>query len=174
MKRKRPRMRFPRPLGDLLQEGLVASGLAGKLREVEIWRSWPDVVGPVIASRSQPLRIISGTLYVTVSSGPWMQELSFLKPILKEKLNQRLGGEVVREIVLRAGRVSVTESPAPDDPPPEKLLTPEEEEIIACHAAAIADPETRAAFAALMRASFQGGTAQGRDLPVQIHQQENT
>lgn len=174
MKQKRPRMRFPKPLAELLLEGLATAGLSGKLREVEIWRHWPEVVGPVVASRAQPLRIINGTLTVTVSSGPWMQELSFLKAVMKEKLNERLGGEVIREIVLRSGRVTVVESAPAEDLPPRKPLTPDQEEYIAQQSAAIVDPETREAFAALMRASFESGTVNGSDLPIYQKQQENT
>jgi hypothetical protein len=167
-------MSFPKPLADLLQEGLATAGLAGKLREVDIWRHWPEVVGPVVASRAQPLRIINGTLYVTVTSGPWIQELSFLKGMIKEKLNERLRGEVVREIVLRSGRVAVAEKAPADDMPLKKALTPSQEAYIAQQSAAIVDPEIREAFAALMRASFENGTANGRDLPIHQKQQENT
>lgn len=174
MKQKRPRMRFPKPLAELLQEGLATAGLSGKLREVEIWRHWPEVVGPVVASRAQPLRIINGTLVVTVSSGPWMQELSFLKGVMREKLNERLGGEVVREIVLRSGRVAIAEGAPVEEPPLGKQLTPDQEAFIAQQSAAIVDPETREAFAALMRASFESGTVHGSDLPIHQKQQENT
>src|SRR5262245_54388193 len=102
---KRTRMRFPRPLPELLREELAGLGLAERLREAEIWGMWPDVVGAVVASRAQPLRIINGTLTVAVSSAPWMQQLRFLTGMIREKLNQRLGGEIVREIVLRPGKV---------------------------------------------------------------------
>lgn len=88
---KRSRMRHPRLLSDLLEDGLKELGIAGRLREAAIWRIWPEVVGPAVASRAQPLRIIDGALTVAVSSGPWMQELSFLKEMIKQKLNARLG-----------------------------------------------------------------------------------
>lgn len=158
MKQKRPRMRFPKPLSELLQGGLATAGLAGRLREVDIWRHWPEVVGPVVASRAQPLRIINGTLTVVVSSGPWMQELSFLKGMMREKLNERLGSEVVREIVLRSGRVVAAEPGPVTELLPRRDLTPQQMEYISRQSAAIADPETREAFAALMRASFENGT----------------
>lgn len=157
MKRQRPRMRFPLPLGDLLQ-GMAGMGLGGRLREIEIWRIWPEVVGPVVACRAQPLRIINGTLTVAVSGGPWMQELSFLKGMMKERLNDRLGGEVVREIVLRSGRVEASDS-TPEPELPKRPLSPEELEFIQRQAAVIGDPETREAFAALMRASLESQPA---------------
>lgn len=148
-------MRFPRPLGDLLQEELKGLGLAERLREAEIWRLWPEVVGPAVSSRAQPVRIINGTLTVAVSSGPWMQELSFLKGMMKEKLNDHLGGEVVREIVLKSGKVDKAAAPPIEEPPRKKRLTARQLSFIDEQTAAISDPETREEFAALMRASLE-------------------
>lgn len=155
MKIKRPRMRYPKPLADLLEEGLVGLGLGERLREAEIWRLWPEVVGQAIAVRAQPLRIINGVLTVAVASGPWMQELAFLRGMMREKLNSRLGGEVVREIVLRSGKVAVPDASAEDEPPPHQPLTARQLALVSERAAEIADKETREAFAALMKASLE-------------------
>ncbi len=155
MKSKRPRMRFPKPLSDLVQEGLAGFGLGERLREFDIWRFWPEVVGHVVASRATPLRIINGTLTVVVSSGPWMQELNFLKGMMKDKLNDRLGSEVVKEIILRSGKVSSIDISPADELPPKKQLTAQQLAFISEQSSTIADPETREAFAALMKASFE-------------------
>jgi len=145
-------------LSALLHTGLAGLGLGERLREIDIWRLWPEVVGPVVATRSQPLRIINGTLYVAVSSGPWMQELSFHKAMMKDKLNDRLGGEVVREIILKSGRVESAAPPSADEAPSRKPLSSQQLAQISGQSAAIADPETRAAFAELMKASLECGT----------------
>ncbi|HEY4744904.1 MAG TPA: DUF721 domain-containing protein [Desulfuromonadaceae bacterium] len=150
-------MRFPEPLSALLQNELKGLGLADRLREADIWRVWPEVVGPAISSRARPLRIINGTLTVAVSSGPWMQELTFLKTMIREKLNTQLGGEVVRDIILKSGRVEKEPLPPVDEPPRKKRLTARQVALIAEQSAAIADPEIREAFAALMRASLESG-----------------
>lgn len=152
---KRTKMRFPRPLTDLLQEELKGLGLAERLREAEIWRLWPEVVGPAIAARAQPVRIINGNLTVGVSSGPWMQELTFLKGMIREKLNTRLEGEVIREITLKSGKVERPAPSPPDEPPRKKRLTPRQLAQIAEQSEGIADPEIREAFAALMKASME-------------------
>src|SRR5450432_3052993 len=112
---KRPRMSFPRPLSGVMKESLVGLGLAERFREAEIWRIWPDVVGATLACRAHPVRIINGTLTVAVSSAPWMQELRFMTAMMKEKLNICLGAEVVREILLKAGRVDDQIVEVPDE-----------------------------------------------------------
>jgi len=151
-------MRFPQLLPDLLQKQLAGLGLADRLREVEIWRLWPDVVGPAVASRAQPLRIINGTLTVAVSSPAWMQELRFLTAMMKEKLNDRLGAVLIKEIVLRPGTFEkAAHSAAEDEPEPLKVLSGQQKAFIAEQTAGIADPEIRAAFADLMKTSFERG-----------------
>lgn len=155
---KRARMRYPLPLGEVALQEFSALGLAERLREADIWRLWPEVVGPAIAARAAPLRIINGVLTVAVSSGPWKQELGFLKGMMKEKLNERLGREVVKDIVLKSGTVETPVAPPAAAPLRKKRLTARQLAFIDEQSAAIANPETREAFIALMKASFEGAT----------------
>jgi len=155
---KRPKMRFPMPLADVVRVELTTLGLAERLKEAEIWRLWPEIVGQTVAARAVPLRIIKGVLTVAVSSGPWKQELSFLKGMMIERLNDRLGGEVVKEIILKSGTVdrNASVSPVPpEEAPHKKQLTARQAAFIDEQSVAIVDPETRAAFVALMKASFE-------------------
>jgi hypothetical protein len=94
-------------------------------------------------------------LTVAVSSAPWMQELRFMTAMMKEKLNNSLGAEVVREIVLKAGRVDQPPAEVQEDIVPPIPLTPRQQALIEAEAASITDPETREAFIELMRASLQ-------------------
>jgi hypothetical protein len=154
-------MRFPLPLSDVVRVELTTLGLAERLREAEIWRLWPDIVGQTIAARATPLRIINGTLTIAVSSGPWKQELTFLKGMMIEKLNERLGGEVIKEIVLKSGQVnrdSVMTPMPPEEAPRKRQLTTRQLSFIDEQSAAISNPEIRDAFAALMKASFENVT----------------
>lgn len=154
---KRARMRFPLPLGDVARQEIAALGLAERLREAEIWRLWPEVVGTAVAARAMPQRIIKGTLTVAVSSGPWKQELGFLKGMMKEKLNDRLGAEVVREIVLKSGTVEQYAVAQLEEPTAKKQLTACQVAYIDKQSADIVDPEIREAFIALMKAALENG-----------------
>jgi hypothetical protein len=138
-----------------MQDSLAGSGLTERLRDAEIWRVWPEVVGATLACRAQPLRIINGTLTVAVSSAPWMQELRFMTAMMKEKLNLRLGAEVVREIVLKAGRIDQTATEVPDTVSTVPQLTPQQKSMIEAQSALILDLETRQAFISLMQASME-------------------
>lgn len=152
---KRVRMRFPQQLGDVARQEFTALGLAERLREADIWKLWPEVVGPAIVARAMPLRIIKGTLTVAVSSGPWKQELGFLKGMLREKLNERLGAEVIRDIVLKSGPVEIPSETGVEAVPRKKRLTARQLSFIDEQSAGIVDSETREAFVALMKASYE-------------------
>lgn len=153
---KRAKMRYPLPLSNLVQDEMKMRGLAERLREADIWRLWPEIVGQTVATRAQPLRIINGILTVVVSSGPWMQELNFLKGVMKEKLNERLEGEVVKDILLRSGKVVIDSAVSAEEQPlKKKKLTAKQRAFIDNQAAEIPDQETREAFMALMKASFE-------------------
>lgn len=152
---KRPRMAFPRHLSDVIHESLAESGLGDRLRETEIWRIWPDVVGAALVSRTQPLRIINGTLTVAVSGAPWLQELRFMTDMLKEKLNSRLGADIVNKIVLKAGSIHTQLIEKKEEPPVLRHITPQQLSRIKEQAADIADLETRLAFIDLMKTSME-------------------
>lgn len=152
---KRPKMRFPKRVAEFFREGLKGTALGDRLRDADIWRVWPEVVGPAISSRAAPLRIINGTLTIAVSNGPWMQELSYLKEMIKDKLNLTLGSEIVREIILKSGKVAKPTVPDEETAPVKAELTDVQLGMINLEAASIQDEETRIAFINLMKASLQ-------------------
>ncbi len=152
---KRPKMKFPAPLGSILRREMGSTVLAERLREIEIWRIWPQVVGETVASRATPLRIIKGVLTVAVSSGPWMQELRFMTQMMREKLNQALGAELVTSIVLKTGARPPQVTEAVEEIPRKKRLTARQLNYINEQSAALPDPELQQVFAELMKASYQ-------------------
>jgi hypothetical protein len=93
-------------LGDLLQQSLSRLDLASQLEPYAIWPVWNEVVGKPVARHAQPEKIRNGTLFVKVSSPVWMQQLQFMKDLIAEKLNQRLRGEVVKNIFFVVGTIS--------------------------------------------------------------------
>jgi len=79
------------PIGKLLDSVLEGYGLGEDLREHRIVAEWPSLIGKRVASRTWPSRIDAGVLFVRVSNSAWLQELSFLKDELVERINDRLG-----------------------------------------------------------------------------------
>ncbi len=146
------RKKMPRPLavGDLLAAVLSGTPAERRLGEGKIWLVWDAAVGKQIASKARPVSFRDGTLTVAVINASWMQQLSFLKKQLMEKVNGRLGEELVSEIYLKAGRVKAS-FPRPE---PEKKstrqLTEDENRRIAEQTESVRDPELREVFARLL------------------------
>ena len=102
----RDRRALPSRLGDVLRAALDRLPMAQRLDDYALWTHWDAVVGPMIGAHARPERLRRGVLVVAVESPEWMQELQFLKHQLREKLNARVGRDVVREVfvVLAAER----------------------------------------------------------------------
>jgi hypothetical protein len=92
-------------LGAVLEKSLKRLDLAGRLDEYGVWPVWNDTVGTTIARNAQPEKIRNGTLFVKVSSPVWMQQLQYMKELIAEKLNQRLGSELIKNIFFVIGRL---------------------------------------------------------------------
>lgn len=121
-----------------------------RLEEAGIWRVWDETVGPQIATKARPSRFQDGVLTVRVTSAPWMQQLNFMKRDIAQRLNDRLGKDLVREIFLKAGRPATVEQPVTTKKPEKRTLSAEEKESITAAVAAIDNPELRRVFADLL------------------------
>jgi len=76
-----------------------------RLQEYRVWGVWEEAVGEIVARHARPSKIQKGLLFVSVSDSVWMQELQFLKEMIKEKINERLGEPVVKDIFFVLGGV---------------------------------------------------------------------
>lgn len=146
----RKRMARPTPVTELLAAVFRGTPAEQRLREAAIWQVWHAAVGEQIARRARPVAIRDGLLTVTVSNAPWMQQLTFLKKKIIDAINERLGEELVRDILLKAGRGEEPAKPEQPYRPRKRTLSPEERQQIEDEAAALTDPELRAAFVSLM------------------------
>lgn len=89
-----------RPLGDLIKEFYELHKGPDYLEEQRIIQSWPQVVGPFIASHTIDLSIKNHVLFVRVDSDALRSELGYSKSLLIKNLNEVVGKEMVGEIVL--------------------------------------------------------------------------
>jgi predicted nucleic acid-binding Zn ribbon protein len=88
-------------LAEAVQDYIKEMNLSGKLGEITIINSWEETVGKAIASRTSKLYIRNNVLYVHLNSSVVRNELLMLRQALMEKLNEKAGTEVIKEIVLR-------------------------------------------------------------------------
>ena len=88
-------------LGDVIQSYIDALDINGKLKEVRLIRSWEEMVGKIIARKTEKIYIKDHKLFVHLNSSIARNELSMLKDSLIHRLNEKAGEEIITDIVLR-------------------------------------------------------------------------
>jgi predicted nucleic acid-binding Zn ribbon protein len=145
------------PLASTLSAIARQYGLDAKLLEHRLGRRWPEIVGDQVAAHTRPDAVRFRKLYLIAENSVWLQQLTFLKPSLLEKINAAAGGPILSDIVLRVGEVSgrtpqvqstklkgKSEESDEHDPIPESMAE------AAAHAHAVSDPDLRARLTAVM------------------------
>jgi predicted nucleic acid-binding Zn ribbon protein len=93
-------------ISDVIDNSLTKLSLSGRLKEYKLHLAWPEIVGPLIAKRTAPVKLIRKTLYVNVSSQTWMTELQYQKIDIIEKIKEEFDAEFVNEIIFRFGSLT--------------------------------------------------------------------
>lgn len=88
-------------LAEAVKDYIKEMNLDGKLSEVGVINSWEETVGKAISSRTSKIYIKDHVLFVHLNSSVVRNELLMLREALKEKLNEKAGTEVIKDIVLR-------------------------------------------------------------------------
>jgi predicted nucleic acid-binding Zn ribbon protein len=88
-------------LQEALKAMLDAYKLSARLNESRVKTLWNRVMGKTIATYTSEVVVRKNVLYITILSAPLHQELSFAKDTIKARLNEELGEEFIREVVVR-------------------------------------------------------------------------
>jgi len=88
-------------VGSVLLKTLQKYGLFDKIKEQELFSGWEGVVGERVAAHAKPTFFKFGRLFVSVDNPTWLSELRFLKDKMKKQINEKLGGERVKDIVFK-------------------------------------------------------------------------
>lgn len=94
-----PARKKPSTIADVLAGVLRDTGLAARVEQAGVIPEWAALVGAQIASVTEPQSIAAdGTLFVTVTTNAWMNELSLMEPELLRALNVKTGRLAIRRI----------------------------------------------------------------------------
>jgi predicted nucleic acid-binding Zn ribbon protein len=135
-------------VSDLLEAVLAAQGLHSVTWMVRISSAWPEIVGPLLAGKTSPVKLRNRVLTVLVHNHAWAQELQLRKPALLERINGILASGKATDIRFVVGPLPAAEPEEPEARPADANLPPaaEPEGI-----AGVADPETREILRSLAR-----------------------
>ncbi len=95
----------PQRIGEVLAQ-LIGRGRLGQLHGAAQWEAaWENAAGPLAAQYTRVGRFRRGTLEVIVANSTVLQELSFRKQELVEKLAEAAPDAALREVRFRLGPV---------------------------------------------------------------------
>jgi len=137
-------------LGIVLEQSLKRFDLSSRLSEYGVWPIWNNVVGPTVARNAQPEKIRNGILFVKVTSPVWMQQLQYMKDLIVEKLNQRLGNARVKKIFFVVGHIQAENETQEEPQGTGKEAPVEKTELNPEFLDSVQDPEIRKAFNTLL------------------------
>ena len=88
-------------LAEAIKDYVNEMGFNEKLAETSLIGSWEDIIGKAISTRTSKIYIKDHVLYVHLNSSVVRNELHMLKDSLKNKLNEKAGKLLIKDIVLR-------------------------------------------------------------------------
>lgn len=142
----RKRNYSPIPVSDILTSSFAKLGIAEKIKEYRVKKAWPECVGDVIAKNAAPHNLIGKTLYCSVLSSSWMTELNYRKGEIIKRLNLKMDGPVVAEIIFRMGSFKPEAPARRPEPAIKKALSQEQNVFIEKTVSQIKDAELKAAI----------------------------
>ncbi len=88
-------------LGDALKYFLKNSKLKGYMQAMQIEDVWEEIMGKTIAKYTEKIQIQGKTLYISTSMAPLKQELLYQKENIIKRVNEKLGENVIMDVVIR-------------------------------------------------------------------------
>jgi hypothetical protein len=90
-----------RTRGSVLKNFITANRLEKGLDKVSIKEAWHSVMGDAISKYTTALLLERDTLFVSLSSSVLREELSYGKDKIIKLLNEEVGKELVKKLVLK-------------------------------------------------------------------------
>jgi len=101
---ERSRQRSAKQVGDVLPAILKQIRLDQRQGETEILRVWRHLIDPTLTAHAQPTGLAKGTLFVTVDSSVWLDEIvRYRRKEILNLLQHSFGSELIQRISFRVG-----------------------------------------------------------------------
>ena len=88
-------------LKEVLQEMVEFYKLKSKLNQTKVRQLWQQMMGNVVSNYTTDIKLRRKKLYLSISSAPLREELSFGKEKILKMLNEELGGEYIEDVIIR-------------------------------------------------------------------------
>lgn len=88
-------------MAQALQQFLNESRIKGDMQALQIQEAWESIMGKTVARYTDKIRLIDHKLIITTTVGPLRSELLFQKENIIKRVNEKMGGEVVKDLLIQ-------------------------------------------------------------------------
>lgn len=89
------------PISDILKEFVEANKLQSGLDKVDVREAWVKMMGNGVNNYTTDVTLDRDVLYIGLSSSVLREELSYGKQKIIDMLNEAIGKQVIKKLVLR-------------------------------------------------------------------------
>ena len=88
-------------IGDVLKQFIEKNKLQAGMDKIDVQDAWKSLMGNGVNSYTKEVVLKGSTLYVALTSAVLREELSYGKQKIIKMINEELGKEVIKDIILR-------------------------------------------------------------------------
>lgn len=88
-------------LQDAMKDMLREYRLKSPLDETRVKMLWEKIMGKTVATYTSNIAVRKNILYVTILSAPLKHELSYAREKIKTRLNEEMGEDYIKDVVIR-------------------------------------------------------------------------
>ncbi len=89
------------PIGDVLKEFMQVNNLQKGMDSINVREAWISLMGNGVNTYTREIMLKGTTLYVELTSAVLREELSYGKEKIISMINDELGREIVKDLILR-------------------------------------------------------------------------
>lgn len=88
-------------IGDAIRQFLEKSRIKGDIQAMQIEEVWEQIMGRTVARYTDKLQLFGGKLIVSTRVAPLRQELLYQRETIMQRVNEAMGQNLVREVVIQ-------------------------------------------------------------------------
>ena len=88
-------------IGDILKQIIEVNKLQPGMDQIDVKDAWKNLMGNGVNNYTRSVTLRNNILYVELSSSVLREELSYGKDKIIKMINEELGKEVIKDVVLR-------------------------------------------------------------------------
>lgn len=88
-------------LGDALKQFVQTSKIKNGVQAAKIEEVWEEIMGITIAKYTNKIYIFEKKLFIETNVGPLKNELGFQKVQIIERVNEKMGENLINEVIIK-------------------------------------------------------------------------